>query len=967
AAAPPAAPAAAAPATQPSAEQVAFFEHKIRPVLVESCYQCHSAQAKENNKLKGGLYLDTREGLLKGGDTGPAIVPGQSAKSLLMKAIRWEDSGLEMPPKKRLSDAVVADFATWIDAGAADPRGGAVAAAKTIDIAKGREHWAYRPLAAGAPPAVTDAAWPRTDVDRFVLARLEAAGLKPSGPVSREALVRRAYFDLTGLPPTPAEVDAFLADTSATAFESLVDRLLASPRYGERWGRHWLDVVRFAESGGYEFDAFRPGAYHYRDWVIRAVNDDLPYDRFVRMQIAGDKLAPGTLDGAAATGFLVAGPYPGQITAKTRERIRYDQLDDMVATAGEALLGTTLKCVRCHDHKYDPIPQADYYGLAAALARTEHGEIKIDLASAETEKKQAAFEATLKPMREALAAYTKDELPKRLEAWKAEKLAAAAAGGEPVTAWQTFDLLSASAGTAQLSLGVGGVVRYESNKAKDDTYTLRAVTYQTGLTQIRLDALADKASPAGGPGLSDNGNFVLGDIKVIAKPLDPASKAKPVMPKLTAVAATFEQKNYPLSAAVDNSPTSGWAVHPKLGVDHAAIFGFEGEPVGFPGGTEIEIQLKFARFYGLGKATVSFDNAAKPLALTSPVEPQNRRELVAVLTTAGATTTPADAKAAKPAAEKAAAAKQATAAKPAGKAKGAKAAAPATPPVDEADKLHLLRWFAAVDPRAGELMRAVQEQERKRPRPELIGVYSTKAGGDDVYLLKRGEVDNKAGKAALGYVQVLSKAEPTHWAAPAAQGKPATDPRVALANWATDDQAGAGHLLARVIVNRVWKYHFGQGLVRTPNDFGLQGERPTHPELLDFLASELVRNGWKLKPLHRLIMRSAVYQQGMDASPVALERDPENKLWWHRPSRRLEAEAVRDALLVVGGRLDERMFGPSETAVETPRRSVYLRVKRSELIPFLTLFDGPEPAQSVGDRGVTTVPTQALTLLNSPF
>jgi hypothetical protein len=940
-------------------EQIAFFEQKIRPVLVESCYQCHSAQAKLDKKLKGSLYLDTRDAVLKGGDTGPAIVPGQSVKSLLMKAIRWEDADIEMPPKKRLPDSVVADFAKWIDMGAPDPRtGGTAASARVIDIAAGREHWAYRPLAKAAPPAVKNTAWARTEIDRFILAKIEAVGIAPSAPVSREKLARRAYFDLLGLPPAPEQLDAFLKDTAPDAYEKLIDRLLASPQYGERWGRHWLDVVRFAESGGYEFDKFRPGAFHYRDWVIRAFNADMPYDQFVRMQLAGDKLMPNSLEGASATGFLVAGPYPGQITAKTRERIRYDQLDDMVSVMGESLLGATLGCVRCHDHKYDPFPQQDYYGIAAALARTEHGDIKIDLAFAETQKKVAEFEATLKPMRDAVAAYAKDELPERLETWQREKLPELRR--DAVAAWQAFDVVSAVGATAQLSIAPGGIVRYEGNKAKDDTYTIKAVTFQTGLKELRLDALADKASPAGGPGLSTNGNFVLADIKVIAKPLDPANKTKPVTLKLTPVKATFEQKDYPLSAAVDNSPQSGWAVAPKMGVDHAAVFAIQDKTAGFAGGTEIEIQLKFSRFYGLGKLRISFSNGEKPLEIDGPVEMQNSRELLALV-------------------------------------EAANAAKPAVPlaKVEGAAKAHLMRWFAAVDERAGTLLAALAAQERKRPKPDLIEVYSTKAGGEEVYLLKRGEVDNKAGKAPVAFIQVLTTGEPSKWiastgapvitapvpvAAPAPPAKKArvaappppppatgTDSRIALANWMTDHDAGAGDLLARVIVNRMWKYHLGQGLVHSPNDFGAQGERPTHPELLDYLASELIRNNWRLKPIHRLIMTSAVYQQGMDANPIARERDPENKLWWHRPTHRLEAEAIRDSLLLAGGRLDEKMYGPSETTVDSPRRSVYLRVKRSELIPFLTLFDGPEPTQSVGDRGLTTVPTQALTLLNSPF
>jgi hypothetical protein len=313
-------------------DQLAFFESKIRPVLAQNCFECHSAQAQQNKKLKAGLLLDSKAGVLHGGETGPALVAGKPAESLLMKVLRHEIKGAEMPPKGALPAGVIADFAKWIEMGAADPRSGAapvVEHKRVIDVKSGQGWWAFRPLAAPALPKVKNNAWIQTPVDAFILAQQEAKGLSPNSLAAKEQLLRRATFDLTGLAPTAEEQAAFLQDSSADAYERLVDRLLASKHYGERWGRHWLDVVRFAESNGYEFDAFRAGAYHYRDWVIDALNADMPYDQFIRMQLAGDKLMPGELDGARAVGFLVAGPYPGQITAKTREKIRYDQIDDL--------------------------------------------------------------------------------------------------------------------------------------------------------------------------------------------------------------------------------------------------------------------------------------------------------------------------------------------------------------------------------------------------------------------------------------------------------------------------------------------------------------------------------------------------------------------------------------------------------------------------------------------------------------
>jgi hypothetical protein len=681
-------------------------------------------------------------------------------------------------------------------------------------------------------------------------------------------------------------------------------------------------VVRFAESGGYEFDGFRQGAHYYRDWVIRALNADLPYDEFVRQQFAGDVLASDKIEGASATGFLVAGPFPGQITAKTKERIRYDQLDDMLSTTGSAMLGLTIGCVRCHDHKYDPIPQVDYYNLAATLASTEQGEVKIERSTPEQDRAKAAYAQKGAALQKTLSAFAKEELPKLHAEWRAESpLSQMGTAGR----WQVFDVASVSAENAHLATAPGGLVVYVDNKTKDDVYTVKVRTLQKGLRSFRLEALSEEKLPKKGPGLSDNGNFVLGDFKATARPLDPANEAKPVTLKLKAVQASFEQKGFPLAKAVDNDLSSGWAVDPQEGQDHAALFEVEGESVGFDGGTEVEFQLRFKGFFGLGKFRLAFSASPEAPALEAGAQPQDAGELLSVENL------------------------------PSGAALES-----------------LALWFGRFHPKAAALASEWQEHIRKAPKREYAQIYSTKTGGADVYLLRRGEVDNKAGLANPAFVQVLSRGEATQWTTaqpekPGAATPPAVHPRVALGRWLTDPENGAGHLLARVIVNRVWQHYFGKGLVATPNDFGFQGEKPTHPELLDYLAGELIRGGWRLKKLHRLLLNSAAYQQGNPGPRKDGGVDPENKLVWYQPSRRLEAEAIRDSLLQVAGTLDPRPFGPSETKLENPRRSVYLRVRRSELIPFLTLFDAPEPVQSVGERGLTTVPTQALALLNSPF
>ena len=433
-----------------------------------------------------------------------------------------------MPPKNKLSDAVIADFAAWIAMGAPDPRMGPATPAKQgIDIAKGRAYWAFAPLLIAKPPEVKQSDWVRTPIDRFILARQEAAGIRPSAPLSREKFIRRASYTITGLPPTPAEAAAFVADPSPDADARLIDRLLSDAAYGECWGRHWLDVVRYAESGGYEFDGYRPSAYHYRDWVIRALNADLPYDEFIREQIAGDKLKPADYDAACATGFLVAGPYPGQITAKTKERIRYDQLDDMVATIGSSMLGLTIGCARCHDHKFDPLPQRDYYALAAAaLARTEQAEIKVDRKPADTKRKLQEHGERESRLRAALKTFEEGDFPKRFAAWQNADLPKLSS----TTPWQAIEPLSAEAHSAILEVTADGRVRTIGKPEKKDLCDGEELSPddQQGLIGFRIDVFSGDDLPSHGPGLSSNGNFVLTDLKIIARPHDPALKAKPV-------------------------------------------------------------------------------------------------------------------------------------------------------------------------------------------------------------------------------------------------------------------------------------------------------------------------------------------------------------------------------------------------------------------------------------------------------
>ena len=643
-------------------EGVKLFREKVRPVLEASCFKCHGGE-----KTRGGLDLSTREKLLAGGDEGAGIVAGDPAASSLIKRIRHLEEPFMPPKSDKLPEASIREIEKWIAMGAPydAPLGGVVArpkgAGEMVVTASDRQFWSFQPLKKAEPPAVKDAGkWARTPIDRFILAKLEEKGIAANPIADKRKLIRRAYFDLIGLPPTPDDVERFVSDASPDAWEKAVERLLASPQYGERWARHWLDVARYADSTGYEKDEDRPNAYHYRDFVIRALNQDMPYDRFVKLQLAGDLIEPQNPQAWTATGFITAGPTE---TEKETDKSRYDEWDDMVSTVGSSMLGMTIACARCHDHKYDPIPTKDYYRLLAAFT-------------------------------------TSKRMDRPLE------------------------------GSAVVEQGSGE--RRDRRRSKEGT---------------------------------------------------------------------------------------------------ALAFG------------------------------------------------------------------------------------------------------------------------------------QVKEGPSKTP------------------LLNRGDPDSKGALLDQGFLSVVTvEGTPeTHW--------PISQPRLALAEWITDVDRGAGRLTARVIVNRLWKHHFGRGIVGTPNDFGMQGDRPTHPELLDYLAGEMINRGWSLKAMHRLMMTSTAYMQDTTFDPARAKLDPDNKLLWRRTPARLEAEVIRDSLLAVSGNLNDTMFGPG---VKPPlplevistgstkkwptdikdgpavwRRSVYLFQKRSVRIPMMEAFDAPDMMASHGNRMATTVAPQALAMLNS--
>jgi cytochrome c553 len=929
-------------AAEPTAEGIAFFESKIRPVLVAKCYQCHSAEAQSAGRLKAELLLDTRDGMLKGGESGPAIVPGDKKKSLLLDAIAHQ--GLEMPPEGKLPENVIADFTTWFEMGAPDPRTGPAAAVESrkIDVAAGRNHWSYRRLSSVALPPVKDAAWVRNDIDRFIRGRQEATGVVPNSEAGKETLLRRVTFDLVGLPPTPEEQQAFLADGSPDAYEQVVDRLLASPQFGERWARHWLDVVRYGESGGYEFDNERKAAFQYRDFVIRAFNADMPYDEFLRLQVAGDLLRPDDYQAVAATGLLVAGPYPNQVTAKTIEPIRYDQLDDMATTLGAAALGMTIGCARCHDHKYDAIAQRDYYALLSSLRNAVQAETQIDSDPAATARALEAWGKERAPLAAAVDRVRRETFPGALMG-----LRSAVAARSPGQ-WLALHPRDAKGKKATLAIGGDGVVTATGKLEGDDSYRVVFQTRGRELSALRLEALSGTAAPRTGPGTGKDGAFRLSRIVVTAKPLVPAKDRQPLTPKLVAVAATAAAEGGGIAGALDQDPATGWSVGGESGRDHAAVVGFE-QPVGFEGGTELAVELFFeAGQHGLGRFRVSAGAFQGDPPIAGSAVSQAADEVVALAAAAEAVGKRAEA--------------------------------------DDATWQALVPWYRLTDAKVDESFAALEKVDARKPKPALVAVYravngswvippnnqGVKGGSSDVFLLARGEVGRKQGKIDPGFIRATvfsDESEQRLFAGSTGSGAGTgpRDSRLSLADCLTDMEQGAGPLVARVIVNRLWHHHFGRGIVSTPNDLGTQGDRPTHPELLEWLAGRLVKDGWSLKKIHRLIVTSATYRQAGIVTEANRKADPDNLLLWHRLPLRLEAEAIRDALLAVSGKLQPVPYGPSVADVNQPRRSIYLRVKRSEPIAFLRLFDQPEPVQSVGSRGVATVPTQSLTLMNSPF
>lgn len=866
---------------------VQFFENKIRPVLIEHCYQCHSADSLKKNDLQGGLLLDSREGIRKGGESGPAIVPGDVEASALIAAIRHET--FEMPPRSKLPPSVIDNFVKWVKMGAPDPRGGQplVVERKGVNIEEGKRFWSFQPLKKVKPPEVEQTDWVNTDIDRFILARLEQYGISPNDQASSRTLLRRLYFDVWGLPPEPADVNAFLNDDSSDRIARLIDRLLEGQHYGERWARHWLDLARFAESNGYAFDLDRPAAYHYRDFVIQALNDDMPYDEFVRLQVAGDLIDPLNRTAQAATGFLAAGTFTSQQTQKERERSRYEQLDDVVSTLGTTMLGLTIGCARCHDHKFDPVGIHDYYRLTASFAETGFQDYDWDPDPEGTRKALAAFNAKHQPFVDARTSFENEVLPGRLAEWEAASVDPPLA--EKIGPWHTIGPFMATDFQKAFDQKFGPEEKVELTKSVGELKWIARPEWVDGVVHNTLTG-------------TNAANYLYRVIEVTEKgPIDVSLGCD------DAIRVLLNGKE------ILAKPTMGGAA---------------------PDQHLVKLELKAGRNDLLVKIVNGSGPSGFYFSSKGAATPQKVQDILEI----------------------------------------------AADQRDAAQQQVLLKWFAPRDNDWRMLDQAEKEHLKKKPVPDITKIFAARKGGATynfgadtrkVYFLARGNSNAKKGLATPAFLQVLMNSEQQEqaWLLKDLSNDDSTpvEARIALANWLTDDQKGAGHLLARVIVNRLWQHHFGTGIVATPSDFGNQGSRPTHPELLDYLAARLIEGGWHLKPIHRLILMSAVYLQNGETNARAMEVDPENQFLWRQRSRRMEAEIIRDNLLAVSGVLDKSMFGPGSLKETDARRSIYLKVKRSSLIPILQLFDAPDAIQSIGHRDVTTVPPQALAMMNSPL
>ena len=917
-----------------------LFKDSVRQILVRRCLKCHGGES-----TKADFDLGTRELLLESG----MIDLDDAAASQMMTLVRHEGEPAMPYKEDQISKKEMDQLTEWIALGAAydGPLAGPsndITSPKTIGEAE-RGFWSFRPLAVTAPPVVDDddTSWVRNPIDQFILRSLQDRGLHPNPQTSRRTLIRRAYFDLIGLPPSPEAIESFIQDPDPAAYEKLIDRLLDSKHYGERWARHWIDIARFAESHGYEQDYNRPNAYHYRDFLIRAFNDDLPYDQFVRWQLAGDELERDNDQALMATGFLGAGVFPTQLTEAEFESARYDELDDMVSTLGVAFLGLSIGCARCHDHKFDPISTHDYYRMVATFTKTIRSEVELDLQPKENQQRRLEHAGQLAEAEKKLTQFETVEAIARFYQWLLTDAAAA-----PRSDWVALTKATTrSSEGSTWSVQANGTILAEGKSPDKETITVVAEAPLDTLAAIRLEALSHPSFPQRGPGRASNGNFVLSEFKIATTPGNVEDIQTLTWHELVAARATHQQDDASLSvaASLGSDADKGWAVDGGgIGKDQAAVFDL-GVPLVITPGTKLIVQMRFEHpnaQHIIGQFRISVTQYANQPSVVGPPGPG--ANVRAAIEQTRRTSAP-----------------------------------------DSKSWKIAFKWFLDQQSEYASL-RAVRDKLRTDGPPQELNKVQVTSEGlphmshhadgrgfphfyPETHHLERGDVSQKKEVAKPGYLRVLLRngKDESHWKREVPEGwTRSTFDRAALAHWLTDPLNGSGHLAARVAVNRLWHHHFGRGIVSTPNDFGFPGERPTHPELLDWLAADFIHHSWQQKRMHKLIMTSAVYMQNTTFDDARSQIDRENNYLWRRTPRRLEGEAVRDALLAVSGELDPTMYGAGTLDRSMKRRSIYFFIKRSSLIPTMMLFDWPEHLVSIGRRATTTTAPQALVFMNSP-
>ena len=882
------------------AAKVQFFDQKVLGILKENCFKCHGAE----KRLKGHFRVTSRKGLLEGGDIGPAINLNEPEKSLLLEMISYKDGDHEMPPKDKLPQDQIDILTQWVKMGAPfNPKHEIAGEAEQVQPNtqvndRTRAYWAYQSIKRPAVPKVTDKAWSANAIDAFVHERLTRAKLSPNGPADKRQLIRRAYYDLIGLPPTPKEVQAFVKDQSPNAFEKVIDNLLARPQYGEKWGRHWLDLVRFAETNGYERDSRKDLIWKYRDYIIRAFNEDKPYDRFIKEQLAGDELPDKDGDSITATGFYRLGIWDDE--PADRPLARYDYLDDILRTASETFLGMTVGCARCHDHKIDPIPQKDYYTFLSFFSDisphgkggTNHVPITDPKSKAQMEQQRAEQQKAISRIREQLLPYE-------------EALIDGFAKTNPTILDRADDKdqkkLTNPYALPDASRGKGQIWEYTTKKPGDNWFE---IAYDDREWSKDWSGFGVKGTP---------GSIVRTEWKTSDIWLRKDFRLVEIPGKLTLRIHHDEDAEVYLNGKQIRKFTGHVGRYVDVDITEASLDVLQ------TGRNTIAIHCKQTSGGQYIDAGLLVDYNITPVPVLARL---HGKEILG------------DQKLA------------------------------------EYNKLN---------------QQLVTLEQQKIEVKEEFAMAVAERGRQKTWVLARGNPQLQGEEVNPAFPQILGAPEaniPEGYG----NGNQTSGKRRVLAEWIASPK---NPMTAKVMANRLWQHHFGRGIVRSSNNFGFIGDEPTHPELLNWLAAELIEGGWTLKRMHKLIMMSRTYQMSSAGQTAGLKADPNNDLLWRFDMRRLAAEEIRDSILNLTGQLNLKMGGPSiyteipaevartasrpgaawgrSSKEDAARRSVYIFVKRSLHEPFLASFDWADTDNTCDVRFVTTVPTQTLTMLNSKF